>query len=160
MDRETFKHRLVQTSERAILSAREHVFNHLPDEYRYLLFPNQSYDGHPLEADEEVFPHESLPGRKYLGPLDLEQVIDRLWRDGRVPEWINVSLEACDANWSYLQLDCCGRFTATEELLYHRGQGRQPFQVLSPNLPPHWESVEQNGKFDLYWLGRNPLNDA
>ena len=149
----------MQASARALSSARAHVFNHLPDECLYLLFPNQSYDGHPLEADEEIFPTESLPQKKYLGPLDLEQVVDHLWRSGKVPEWINVSLEACDVHKSYLQLLCCGRFTANEDLLYHQSAGRPPFQVLSPNLPPRWESVEKNGKFDLYWGGYNPLND-
>lgn len=160
MDREAFKHRLAQASERAILSARAHVSNHIPDEHLYLLFPNQSYDGNPLEADEEIFPKESLPQGKYLGPLDFDQVVDHLWRGGKVPEWINVSLEACDDHLSYIQLLCCGRFRATEELLYHQREGRQPFHVLSPDLPPGWTSAEQDGKFDLYWHGRNPLNHA
>jgi hypothetical protein len=160
MDSNTFQQRLVQASEKAISWAREHVSNHLPSSYLYLLFPNQSYDGNPLEADEEIFPNESLPERKYLGPLKYEQARAFLWRAGKVPEWIDVSVQACDDQFSYLQLLCCGRFTATDELLYHRAEGYQPFHVVSPNIPPQWETVELNGKFDLYWHGHNPLADA
>lgn len=160
MDRNIFQNRLTEASERAVSWARHHVINPLPSSYLYLLFPNQSYDGNPPEADEEIFPEESLPFRKYLGPLNFEQVIDYLWRNGKVPEWIDVSVQACDSHYSYLQLLCCGRFTALDEKLYHRLEGRQPFHVVSPNLPPNWESVEKSGRFDLYWHGYNPLDDA
>src|SRR5262245_43807436 len=160
MDKSTFERRMIQASENAISWARQHVSNPLPAAYLYLLFPNQSYDGNPLEADEEIFPNEALPQFKFLGPLDAAQALAFLWRDGKVPEWINASVQACDKQFSYVQLLCCGRFTATEELLYHRAEGYQPFHVLSPNIPPGWESLEQNGKFDLYWGGRNPLHDA
>lgn len=140
--------------------AREHLTNQLPSNYLYLLFPNQSYDDNPLEKDEEIFPKESLPQRRYLGPLDSEKVVDHLWRAGKIPEWIDMSVQACDGDSSYIQLRCCGRFTAIDELLYHQFEGHPPFHVQSPDLPPGWESLEQNGKFDLYWHGHNPLDQA
>ena len=160
MDRNSFRESLAGASENAISWARQHVINALPSDYLYLLFPNQSFDENPLVGDEEIFPAESLPDRKYLGPLNLEQVVDYLWRNEKVPEWIDISVQACDNQHSYLQLLCCGRFTALDEMLYHRQQGNPPFHVVSPNLPPNWEGVEKSGKFDLYWHGYNPLGDA
>jgi hypothetical protein len=157
MDINIFQDRLVEASEKAISWAREHVFNPLPSSYLYLLYPNQSYDSNPLEGDEEIFPEESLPDRKFLGPLNVEQVVEYLWRNGKVPEWVNVTVQAYDEHYSYLELLCCGRFTTLEEMLYHKLEGYQPFHMLSPNLPPNWESVEESGKFDIYWHGRNPL---
>ena len=132
----------------------------MPLSYLYLLLPNQSFDENPLQADEEIFPEESLPDRKYLGPLDFGQAVDYLWRNGKVPEWIDVSVQACDSQYSYLELRCCGRFTARDDMLYHTQHGNPPFHVVSPNLPPSWEGAEKNGKFDLYWHGHNPLTDA
>jgi hypothetical protein len=64
-----------------------------------LSFPNQSYDGNPLEADEEIFPNESLPEHGYLGPLKYEEALAFLWRAGKVPEWIDVSVQACDTSF-------------------------------------------------------------
>lgn len=46
---------------------------------------------------------------------------------------------------------CCGRFTAGNEFLYHKGEGYQPFHVLSPPLPPDFEGIEKGEKFNLYW---------
>src|SRR5262249_34954023 len=48
----------------------------------------------------------------------------------------------------------CGRFTATDDLLYYRTGGVAPFGLKSPALPPRWESVEVSGKFDLHWRQR------
>lgn len=159
MDKETFEQRLVQASERAISWAREHVWNILPEPYLYLLIPNQSYDGNPLKGDEEIFPNETLPPFKFQGPWDFEQTMAFLWRNGKVPEWVDISVRACGKNFSYLQLRCCGRFTATEELLYHRAEDCQPFHIQGPNIPPGWEGLEQSGKFNLHWHGHNLLDD-
>jgi len=78
-------------------------------------------------------------------------VVDYLWRDGKVPEWIDASVESEDGFRSFIGLRCCGRFTASEELLYHRPGGLAPFSIKSPVLPPGWENVEASGRFDLHW---------
>jgi hypothetical protein len=78
-------------------------------------------------------------------------VVDYLWRAGKVPEWIDAAVEAQDAHCSLIGLRCCGRFTASEELLYHRPGGLAPFSIKSPVLPPGWENIEVSGRFDLYW---------
>jgi hypothetical protein len=59
-------------------------------------------------------------------------------------------------SWQHtnFELLCCGRFTVTGEYLYHKVEGYPPFHVLRPNLPPNWESVDESGKFDLFWHGR------
>ena len=160
MEKVLFQSHLIKASTNAIDWARQHVTNTLPSAYRYLLYPNQSYDRNPLQGDEEVFPGDSLPAGKFLGPLNVEQTVDYLWRNLKVPEWINVTVKASDTDYSYLELKCCGRFTAQIEMLYHEAEGFQPFHVLSPSVPPKWESLEASGKFDIYWHGRNPLTKA
>jgi hypothetical protein len=154
MDEQTFAAHFRQAHALAITFTRQRVLQNLPDQRMFLLHPNQSYDGHPLVDDEQIYPEDSLPSDKYLGPLTEEQVLAFLWRSGKVPEWINVMVEAQDDNFTYIELLCCGRYTANDENLYHRHEGYPPFHVLSPNLPAGWKSIEESNKFDLYWNRR------
>jgi len=155
MNKDIFRRNLITATERVMPFSREYVKNPLPDNCRYLVFPNQSYDGNPLVSDEQIFSDESLPQGEYLGPFESHDVIKYLWRDGKVPEWVNVTIYSYDKQHTYLELRCCGRFTATDEALYHSVEGIPPFHVLGPHLPPNWK-LEANGKFDLYWHGRKP----
>ena len=148
---------MLEASMKAVSWAQLHVMNYLPSSCSYLLYPNQSYDGNPLKEDEELFPEDSIPFPEFIGPLGFEEAFRFLWRNGKVPEWVDVGVQACDADLSYLQLRCCGRYTAVDALLYHKFEGYQPFHVQSPPLPPNWKSLEESGKFDLYWHGKNPI---
>lgn len=58
-----------------------------------------------------------------------------LWRAGAVPEWVDVSVTGLTGAETLLQLECCGRFTSDEKLLYHQREGRPPFHVVGPTLP-------------------------
>jgi hypothetical protein len=152
LDRNTFEAHLLLAAQHAISFAREFVRQELPSEFVFLIYPNQSYDGMPRTGDEEVFPDESLPEGQFLGPFSVQQAMSFLWRNERVPEWIDVSVRAENAHHSAIALRCCGRFTAEDELLYHRYPNSvPPLSIKSPPIPPGWESVEKSGKFDLYW---------
>jgi hypothetical protein len=156
VDRGTFEERLHQATRHAIQFARELVHQPLPDEVSFRIYPNQSFDGNPRVGDEIVFPDESLPEGEILGPWSAEEVLEYLWRAGRVPEWIDAAVESADAQRSLIGLHCCGRYTATEELLYHRPGGMAPFSIKSPVLPSDWKSVEASGRFDLHWRQPKP----
>ena len=151
MDRGTFEDRLRKVGHRVVLFAREYVLQQLPDDVAFRVYPNQSFDGNPRVGDEVVFPNESLPDSQFLGPWSAEKVVEYLWRAGKVPEWTDAGLESEDGHRSLIGLRCCGRFTASEELLYHRPGGLAPFSIKSPLLPPGWECVEVSGRFDLHW---------
>ena len=157
MDEALFRDRMLEASMKAIAWAHLHIVNYLPSSFSYLIYPNHSYDGNPLQGDEELFPEDSVPLGNFIGPRSFEEAFHFLWRNGKVPEWVDVSVQACDADLSYIQLRCCGRFTALEKLLYHKFEGYQPFHVQSPPVPPNWKSLEESGKFDLYWHANNPL---
>lgn len=76
-----------------------------------------------------------------------------LWVDGKIPQWINFSVHAIDADQTYIEVCVCGRLTADDEELYHQREGNPPFHILSPALPPGWVSVVESGKFSLGWRG-------
>jgi hypothetical protein len=150
-----FEHRLQSAAQQTVAFARQHVRQQLPDDVAFLVYPNQSYDGDPRVDDEEVFPDDSLPKGQYHGPWSTKQVVGFLCRGGKVPEWIDVSVLAEDKKQTFVELHCCGRFTAQDELLYRKYPGGiPPFLIKSPVLPPLWEGVESSGKFDLYWRER------
>jgi hypothetical protein len=151
VDRGTFEARLREAGCRALQFAREHVRQSLPDAVAFRVYPNQSFDGNPRVGDEVVFPDESRADGESLGPWSAGEVVDYLWRAGKVPEWIDAAVESEDGRASLVGLRCCGRFTASEELLYHRRGDLAPFSIKSPVLPLGWESVEASGRFDLYW---------
>jgi hypothetical protein len=151
LDRGTFESRLRTAARQAVEFARRLVRESLPDEVVFLVYPNQSYDGHPPVGDEVIFPGDSLPDGLHHGPWAVGQVVDFLWRDGNVPEWIDIQVRGEDGRRTEVALECCGRFTSQDGLLYYPDRDTRPFAVKSPILPPGWESAEVSGKFTLHW---------
>ncbi|MGI4789865.1 MAG: hypothetical protein ACRYFS_13560 [Janthinobacterium lividum] len=148
MTYDEFASRLHQSTKHVMAFTRTMVLDHLPDAYLYLIAPNASYDGHARAPEEMVFPEDALPrGTRHCEPTNAVGASHALWRDGRVPEWINISVYRTDAEYTYLQLLCCGRFTANDELLYHKQEGFPPFHALSPPIPWEW-SRNKHGKLD------------
>jgi hypothetical protein len=158
VDRATFEERLRVASRHVLLFAREFVRQSLPDEVVFRVYPNQSCDDNPRVGDEVVFPEDSLPEGQFHGLWSEAETIAFLWRTEKVPEWIDAAVEAEDGQRTVIALRCCGRFTASEELLYHRPGGLAPFSIKSPVMPPGWESLEASGRFDLHWRKPQPDN--
>ncbi len=152
MDRQLFLERLGVATERALTLARGMVTNALPDQVRYRVLLNQSYDGNPLGPDEQVFLRDMAARDLLLGSP--EEVVANLWRDGRVPEWIDVSVRAADERSTDVQLLCCGRFIARDEVLHHQREGLPPFHVLGPPMPPGKWNDKDRQPFDLFWRRR------
>jgi hypothetical protein len=135
----------------AVEFARTMVRQELQDVTSFIVYPNQSCDGNPLLGDEVVYPQDSLPDGYGQGPWSAADVVGYLWRAGKVPEWIDASVEAENGLFTTVGLRCCGRYTAQDDLLYHRKGGIAPFSVKSPQLPSGWVDAATSGKFDLYW---------
>ena len=144
MERHVFAQRLVDAATLAREFARNYIEEQLPDAMRFHVRLNSSYDGNPLHADERVFPEDS--GRE-LVDCAVEEAVAVLFRARAVPEWINVSVHAADRERTTIELLSCGRYTENETLLYHQQEGRPPFHVLGPTLPPDWKQGE---RFSIY----------
>ncbi len=160
MDQEHFAKNLREAVEHAVRFARDHVIQVLPDAIALRVYANCSYDGNPLVGDEVVFPNDTQPQGIFRGPWTVDEAVIFLWRDGRVPEWIDVAVEDEDGKTSYAGLRCCGRFTAVEENLYHRNGGIPPFHILSPPIEPSaWDrdTNKMTRKYDLHWQRKRGL---
>lgn len=119
---------------------RRFVEEELPDAVRFRVRLNSSYDGHPLHADERVYPEDGAPERARETRECTEEQIERLlWRDGAVPEWVDLSVIGVVEGATLIEALCCGRFTTNEALLYHEQEGLPPFHVVSPTLPVEHE---------------------
>jgi hypothetical protein len=148
MTRAEFETNLREAVRSTLEATRRFVSDDLPEDARLLVVPNCSFDGNPLEDDEEVYPSEELPQWTTLPSMTASETAEFLYRGGKVPEWINVQVDSADSQYSYLVLECCGRFTRLEQHLYHRGGGIPPFnpQVAMPGLEYDFEA---DGKFPL-----------
>lgn len=138
------------------------VIESLPDRIAFDLYLNQSYDKHWDEEHERIFPDDFLRDPASLRNLSPAEVECELRRESCVPAWINLAI--CDVRneTTIISAHCCGRFTKNEDFLYHQykdyGGGVLPFSPKSPTLPPGWESVEDSGRFSLYWEQDNPAS--
>jgi hypothetical protein len=148
IDQVAFAARFRKAVEASVGFARSMVRQNLSDSWAFFIQPNQSFDENPLVDDQRLFPEDSLPAGRMLGPFTFERAVAWLWRDGKVPEWVDVSVHGVTEEQTCLRLICCGRFTGLEERLYYRG-GLPPFGIKSPVLPPNWQSVEDSGPIDL-----------
>lgn len=154
MDREQFAKNLREAVEHAVKFARDHVIQALPDVTALRVYANCSFDGNPLFGDEVVFPEDSQPQGVFRGPWSIDEAVRFLWRDGRVPEWVDVAVEDEDGHTTFVGLTCCGRFTADETSLYHRNGEIAPFHVVSPPIEPDAWDLDTNKmtrKYDLHW---------
>lgn len=146
ISRDSFKRNLISAANYAVEFARTLVSNNLPNKIRYVVFLGASYDGNPLEEGECTFPEDYSQRERHFD--ESESVVNLLWRDGKVPEWINVIVQSETPEYTNVKLECCGRFSDKAENLYHVNEGRAPFHVLGPNLPQGYD-LSSREKFDL-----------
>lgn len=140
MDREQFVQRFRQAAARAHDFARQFLIEDLPETLRFQVALNSSFDDNPLRPDERVFPDDGS-AEKRLATLRCSEheVIELLWRDGLVPEWVDLTVSRRLRDATLIETRCCGRFTANEALLYHEREGYPPFHVTGPWLPNDYQ---------------------
>ena len=149
MDKEKFRQLLQQSTKDCREFSKNFLRNQLDGTTMYLVIPNSSYDGNPLVDDEMVYPEDTLPEGKEHILMKEEAVAEYFWRDGRIPEWIDITPKKEKDGQLFFELKACGRFTSNKEALYYTHQNRGPFGVKGPILPSDWISLEESGKF---WL--------
>ena len=149
MQKETFSEHLIKATECSVTFAKQYVWNPLPGPFLYIVLLNQSYDGNPLRPGEHVFPNDLEGFGERVGPLSTSQAVELLWRNGLVPEWIDVSVHRTDGRHTFMELLCCGRFTDRGAYLYYAMTDACPFGCKGPMMPPGWKCGDK--PFDLNW---------
>lgn len=135
MDHQIFRTRFLEGVVSARTFAQGFVEEKLPSDCVFHLHLNQSNDAN-ASSDAVLFPEDSSDEMAFrLKHISSDEVIDTLWRDGMVPEWVNLSVVGETGSATLVDVVACGRFTADDSRLYHRNQGRAPFHILGPELP-------------------------
>ena len=158
MDRCSFVERLARASEFCREFTKEFVCDALPDAFTYFVVLNQSYDANALHESEVTFPDDPQKHGGCVGPLNTDDVASLLWRDDKVPEWIDISVWGIDRHNTCFELLCCGRFTDREELLYYTWNSWKdlpvaPFGVKGPRYPQRLALAALDGAIvEKFWL--------
>jgi hypothetical protein len=135
MDRKVFLDHLLRASECAREFATRFVLDSLPSTYVFWVLLNCSYDSNPLKDGETVYPDDVRKHGKRTGPLIADDVVSLLWRDRKIPEWIDIYVWESDEHVTYFELLCCGRFTAEAQHLYYSWNDVPPFGIKGPAYP-------------------------
>jgi len=115
--------------------ARRFLEEQLPDKMIFRVHLNSSYDAN-AGSDVKVFPEDSS-GDRALATKQLEEegVVELLWRDGFVPQWVDLMVVGLTEKETIVDVVSCGRFAEDEERLYYAQTGIAPFSPKGPFLP-------------------------
>src|SRR5277367_5240665 len=114
MTRDDFSQNLRKATSSSHEKTLMFVENELKPPFIFMVKLNQSFDGNPL-ANGEIIPKEvQSKGQELIGPLSYDEVVILLWRDGFVPEWVDIIPWAATADGLTFRLICCGRFAESE----------------------------------------------
>lgn len=156
-----FEERLQRVTDEVLASTRARVSNALPTAYRYLLDANHpgwgSSPGGQFTGDEEAWRECTLPNGEYYGHFGIRDIVEYLWRDGKVPVYGSIIVHATGPRYTYLLLRCSPVYSSLDQ--YRRvWTPTTPFVTRYPAPPPAYrrpvadcdlgQSVAKLGKYD------------
>jgi hypothetical protein len=148
MNPDDFKRLLDESTQKCVEFARRYVVDDLEGQIIYQLLPNKSCDWNP-QGDEVVFPEDSLSCQDDFHLMTADEVVHFLWRDSRVPVWIDISVVACSEGQIVIELLCAGRYSGEWDRYYYTDRGTGPFGVKSPAFAPRYD-FELSGRFHVF----------
>lgn len=146
MDRNTFLHNLEKASIQVVELTKTYCYNDFVSEHRYIIRPSSPSTAEfltPVERETIEFCE-----RFHNSHLLASQVVSMLWKDGEVPQYIDICVAQANKEYTLLELFCSGRL-CEDEKLYNQSPWL-PFH-LQVIMPPEWLKIERNGKFDVNW---------
>ena len=112
MDRTVFAARFSEAAEQSRAFAQTLVSEPLPGDVVVRVRLNRSYPGARLRPGEVTYPGDGGWEQDFaLRRCGLGTAVSVLWRDGRVPEWVNLTVIDRDESVTVVEAVCCGRFT-------------------------------------------------
>ena len=111
------------------------VIDVLPPTFHYQVILNASFDELACPTFT-IYPEDD---NKQFPQLNAQDVIQLLWRQGKIPVWIDSSIIKATDKITTLQLLCAGRYTADDKKLYYHKRKQGPFGIKSPALPTNYQ---------------------
>ncbi|CAM3712990.1 hypothetical protein [Flavobacterium chungbukense] len=84
---------------------------------------------------------EIYPEEKDIIKLDLtdNEVVDLLYRNNKIPIWIDISVLKSSRKSTTFNLLCSGKYSGDKDDYYYNENGSGPFGVKSPNFPLNYK---------------------
>ncbi len=142
MTKEEFLFHLQGASLVALKFAENYVKNKLTTDFKYNVILNASTDD-PNLPQFDIYPEDT--GKMQLDLSDNE-VVDLLYRKGKVPVWIDINVLKSSRKSTTFNLLCAGRYSDNKEEFYYNHNGSGPFGIKSPKLPVGYK---EGSKFKL-----------
>lgn len=131
MTKDYFLQLLRDSSQYSYDFAKRYVTNKLPNDFKYSVNLNSSFDG-PTLTQFDIYPEDN---GKRIELVDEKEVVYLLCRKHKVPVWIDISVECVHKNKTIFRLDCAGRYSDDENEFYYNKRGTGSFGIKSPILP-------------------------
>lgn len=131
MDKYGFLDLLKKATTIAFDFAKEFVQDNLPKDFSYSVELNASYDN-PTLTQFDLYPEDDNKKVEFIGE---KEVVELLFRKGKIPVWIDISVECIRNNTTVLRLLCAGRYSESEDEFYYKNGGTGPFGIKSPTHP-------------------------
>ena len=111
--------------------AKNYVVDDLPNDFKYTVQLNVSRDDINLNQFD-IYPNDN---DKVVDFIAADKVVNVLNRKGKVPVWIDISVEFVHKNCTVFRLLCAGRYSDNENEFYYLKNATGPFGVKSPAFP-------------------------
>jgi len=147
---------------KAVHFGQYYITQKLVYDFKYELQLNRANDD-LASGDFEKYPEDD---GKIIRYENIDDVVNELVRNERVPVWINISGYKYSKNDTLMRLICAGRFTNDSKELYYYHNGTGCFGIKSPYLPfGYKEGTKFNiGKINsvtprLFWIKYKIIKD-
>ncbi len=119
--------------------AENYVKNKLPTDFKYNVILNASNDDSNL-TQFDIYPEDN---GEIKFDLSDKEVAELLYREGKIPIWIDISVLKSSQKNTTFNLLCAGRYSDNKKEFYYNHNGSGPFGIKSPTLPVGYKEGEK-----------------
>ncbi|WP_294267045.1 hypothetical protein [uncultured Chryseobacterium sp.] len=134
--------------------AKNYVADDLPESFTYCVSLNVSCDDPHLKGFD-IYPEDNNRKLEMLKDTDVAEL---LYRKGKIPVWIDISVECIHMNKTIIQLLCAGRYSDnSEDYYYNHHDIVSPFGIKGPSLPfghKEGEKIRLKNRYKKSFLNR------
>ena len=135
MEKPDFHSLLNNSTKLCVDFAENYVLDVLSKNVKYKVLFNVSQDNPDLEQFD-IYPKDN---NRVVQLVSDAEVVELLYRNGKVPVWIDISVESAHNGFTVIQLLCSGRYSAASNEFYYSKSGTGPFGIKSPTFPPNYK---------------------
>jgi hypothetical protein len=147
MDASKFRQHLDNSLKLLLDIATQNCYNNVAENFKFIIEPS-GREFHDALNDFEK--KNLIILNRYADKLlTIDQVVELLYHDNKVPLWINTTIYESKKELTVIHLLCSRRLRHDNELFYGAVK-YPPFNVLV-QLPPDSLRKDSNGKFDINW---------